>query len=612
MTTSPAPRRVRTDVAIALTGAVVMVLSFFVVPAGSDPRADCGTRVDLEISVSTEKEALIAELADDYENAGRVVRGVCADQLVVHGLSSGRAKNALAAGWKLNGESLPPEPQLWLPTSSMWPQLLAREAANGDAVTDPAEDSLGSVTASTLVIAMPEAVADTLEKAKAPLTTWNDVLALAGPTAGWRDYGRPEWGRFLLGRDNPDVSTSGLAATVATYHAAPGDISQAALKSTTVVNFVHGIESSVSRYGDEAVDFMVEIFDEEHKNPEDASYRPYVDAVVVQEQMTYAYNCGAPNGKPAEMDCDRKLDRPLTVVHPDDGTLLLDHPFVPLASADPGQRAVAADFFAFLREDAQQQRFRDFGFRDPERPDRPTDELVKTLGLPPDQRLTFVEQPSADLVATMLANWKTVKKRARVLLVLDVSKSMGDPVDDPNKAVDPSKLELVKPAAKKAIDLLSDDDEVGLWTFSSGPHEQVYPMTPVGRARTEIKREIDALQASGATALYSTVEQAYEAMAANTDPEWISAVVLLSDGKNTEGYSNAGLDDAKARKILLGKLNPEGRDTSVRIFTIPYGTDHVPVDVLNAISRATKAVNVEASDPLDIDEAFVGVFQNFG
>jgi Ca-activated chloride channel family protein len=605
VTTAPAKRPIRTDLPIALAGAVLMIVSLFVVPAASDSSEDCEKRVDLVISVSTEKAALVTELAVEYENAGRVAHGACVDELTVHGLTSGKAKIALAADWQLAGETLPPQPQVWLPTSSMWLRLLEREARTG-----PAQASLGSVTASTLVIAMPQAVADTLEEAAAPLETWTDVLDLAQKSPGWAAYGRESWGRFELGRDNPEVSTSGLAATVATYHAAPGEISAAGLKDPDVVSFVHGIESSVTRYGAEAVDFMKEIYAEEQKDLGDASYRPAVDAVVIQEQMAYAYNCGAPDGDPEKMNCDEKADRPLTVVHPKDGTLLLDHPFVPLTNASPDQRAVAEDFYGYLREAGQQQRFHDFGFREPDRAEAPTNELRGVLGLPGAQRLGFIEPPSADLLATMLADWNNVKKKARVLLVLDVSDSMIEPVDDKDEPKDPSKLDLVKPAAKQAIDLLDDDDEIGLWTFASGPHTEVHPISPVGQAKEEIKREIDALTAGGHTALYSTTEEAHEAMAADLAPDRINAVVLLSDGVNTQGYANAPNDD-DAQDLLLGKLNPAGRDTSVRIFTIPYGSDD-PNGILSRIARATKAANVDASDPLDIGRAFVGVFQNFG
>lgn len=603
--TSRTAGRVRTDLLVALGGVVLMVLSFFVVPAGSDPLADCRTRVDLAISSSTEKSELMTDLVEDYKAAQRVVGGRCADEMSIHGLTSGKAKIALAAGWQLDGEVLPPAPQVWLPTSSMWLRLLEHEGKADVLAGAP----LGQVTASTLVIAMPRSVNDALQKAKAPLGTWADVLEL-GDT-GWAAYGRPEWGDFLLGRDNPDVSTSGLAATVATYHAAPGEVSAAGLDDPNVVAFVHGIESSVDLYGDEAVKFMTEIYAKEQQDRDDDAYRPYVDAVVIQEQMAYAYNCGAPGGAPDALKCDEKPDRPLSVVHPTDGTLELDHPFVTLAGATADQRAIAGDFFAFLREPAQQQAFRAFGFREPGHADRPTGELADVLGLPADQRLSLVTPPPADVLATMLDNWANVKKKVRVLLVLDVSDSMNYHIRDPDTADDPTKLEVLKPAAQQALGLLDDDDEVGLWTFASGPPRQVHPISPLGPAREALKSRIGGLRAGGNTALFGAVEAAYDAMVADVDPERINAVVLLSDGANTHPYANT-TDPEAQRQALMDKLNPDGRDTSVRIFTIPYGADKVPVDILNEIAKRTKAAKRDATNPFDVGRAFVAVFQNFG
>ena len=39
---------------------------------------------------------------------------------------------------------------------------------------------------------------------------------------GWGAFGHPEWGPFRLGKTNPNFSTSGLSATVATFYGATG------------------------------------------------------------------------------------------------------------------------------------------------------------------------------------------------------------------------------------------------------------------------------------------------------------------------------------------------------------------------------------------------------
>jgi Ca-activated chloride channel homolog len=332
VSTPPRARRFhRRHVLGALAGAVLVAATGFGPPIVDPDAADCARTETIQVSSSTEKAGVMGELAERYNAADRVVGpdGRCA-RVALTGLTSGSMKIQIAEGMQ-------DPPEVWLPTSSMWLRLLEHEGRGNLIVRDPAPRSIAS---SALVIAMPRPVAEALEQHGAPLETWEDVLELA--QEGWSAYDRPEWGEFILGRDNAETSTSGLAATVATYNAAPGDLTQERLNAPEVVAFVHGIESSVSRYGDEAVRFMQEIYKTEQGH-DDGPYRPYIDAIVIQEQMVYLYNRGARGGDPAQMSEEQVPDRPLRVVYPRDGTLELDHPFVVLASATPGQRAVAED-----------------------------------------------------------------------------------------------------------------------------------------------------------------------------------------------------------------------------------------------------------------------------
>jgi Ca-activated chloride channel family protein len=90
------------------------------------------------------------------------------------------------------------------------------------------------------------------------------------------------------------------------------------------------------------------------------------------------------------------------------------------------------------------------------------------------------------------------------------------------------------------------------------------------------------------------------------DPDRINAIVLLSDGQNTEPYLGGSA-------ALLKKLDPRESDTSTRIFTVPYGkADNADVAILAQIATRTKAAQYDASNPLNIGTAFVQVFRNFG
>ena len=67
---------------------------------------------------------------------------------------------------------------------------------------------------------------------------------------GWGAKGYSEWGAFKLGKTNPNISTTGLAATVGAFVAATGtssDLTLDALKDTRVRDFVAGVEEGARR-----------------------------------------------------------------------------------------------------------------------------------------------------------------------------------------------------------------------------------------------------------------------------------------------------------------------------------------------------------------------------
>src|SRR4029077_10239646 len=78
------------------------------------PREGCTT---VNIAASSEKAALMGEIANIYRDSGRTVDGKCFD-IAVTSAASGTAESNLAAGWDetLNG----PSPDVWTPAASTW------------------------------------------------------------------------------------------------------------------------------------------------------------------------------------------------------------------------------------------------------------------------------------------------------------------------------------------------------------------------------------------------------------------------------------------------------------------------------------------------------------
>jgi Ca-activated chloride channel family protein len=558
------------------------------------PAIDQTNCITVVTSSSTEKGDLIAQLAAKYNGAGRGVHGRCV-RVDARKLTSGKAMAQLVAGWKAPVDGQPP-PDVWLPSSSLWLDQLKEETAKSPLI---ASGFGTSITKSPLVIALPKVMAAQLTRSNRDVT-WADLRTLANE--GWAAFDRPEWGRFLMGKDNPHLSTSGLAATIATYAAAIKQdgrkgYDDAALQDADVVSFVKGVESSVAHYDDDSVVFLGGLYARDQRKESSG----YISAMVMQEQMAYLYNSGAPTGNPADLGKNPAPNEPLVAIHPRDGTMMIDHPFAVMSTTPTEKRDAAKDFHDFLLAPEQQKEFTRLGFRDSK--GQADAKLLDSVSSPANSPFSLLQTPSAAAVKKMLQGWDNHRRRGKVLLVLDVSGSMGDP-DDPAATNQTSRLELLKPAAQRALDLLDDDDEVGLWTFSSNPnYTEVVPSGRVGAVRDTVKAKIAELKPLGATALYATTVAAQQKMLENLDRTKINAIVLLSDGKDEPG---TGL----TREQMIAEVTARQLDTSVRIFTIPFGKE-ADVETLAMIAKASEAEEYNATNPVDIDEVFVKVFSHF-
>ena len=87
----------------------------------------------------------------------------------------------------------------------------------------------------------------------------------------------------------------------------------------------------------------------------------------------------------------------------------------------------AALFEEYVQRPENQAKVLEFGFR----PNNPSvalaDPIVAANGVDPDQPTTELEVPEPEVLIGILDAWAELRKDARVLLVLDISGSMGDP-----------------------------------------------------------------------------------------------------------------------------------------------------------------------------------------
>ena len=356
---------------------------------------------------------------------------------------------------------------------------------------------------------------------------WHDLFDLATDPHGWARYGHPEWGRFTLGKTNPNFSTSGLNALIGEYYAATGtssDLTTDAIADPAVVRFVQGVESAVVHYGDISTTFL-----ENLRRADEAGHGlTYVSAIAIEEKSVWDYNQGNPSGDVATLGDQAPPSIPLAAVYPVEGTLVNDHPYAILDApwVSPLRRAIAEDFLRFVLTPEQQERFQEAGFRD--HAGRPGDAIDPSNGLLPDQPAVTLSTPSAVVLDAIQRSWADLRKRAHVLLVLDVSGSMGDVAGDSGD----SKLDLAKRAAIQALAQFEPDDAVGLWIFSSElgpggePFRELSPMSALGPKREELRERIGSLETSGGTGLYATVDHAVDVMHGSFDPDRINGIVV--------------------------------------------------------------------------------------
>ncbi|RTL09150.1 MAG: hypothetical protein EKK62_03725, partial [Acidimicrobiia bacterium] len=327
----------------AIAAAAVLAAACSGGESGSgDDRSEC---IQVDAAVSSEKIDLLGDLADDFNDSGATVDGTCID-VEVQKVASGVAAERLADGWDTATDG--PRPVIWSPASSAWGQILNQRlstAGKPAMATDPV-----SFMNTPLVIAMPRPMAEALGWPDQPIG-WSDILALSRAENGWADKGHPEWGRFRLGKTNPNYSTSGLHALIAQTYAATGKtagLSSEDLQNPTVQQYGRDIESSVVHYGDITMTFLNNWFRADRRG----TALNYASAVAVEEKSLIDYNAGNPDGELDQGEKPRPPRTPLVAIYPTEGTLYSDNPLFVLDAdwVSGPQRAAAQQFQKFVME----------------------------------------------------------------------------------------------------------------------------------------------------------------------------------------------------------------------------------------------------------------------
>jgi Ca-activated chloride channel homolog len=219
--------------------------------------------------------------------------------------------------------------------------------------------------------------------------------------------------------------------------------------------------------------------------------------------------------------------------------------------------------------------------------------VSKENGADPAQPERVLGLPEPRVLDAVRRAWREDRKPASVLLVVDTSGSMAEE----------SRLERAKAGLRSFFRNVGRQDSVGLTIFS----DQITPLIPVGPYQAnapKLRQTVQNLIADGGTAVYDATIEGFRTVRSGASPDRINAVVVLTDGEDTD--SGASADDVVTAVRAQGDS-----DDQVRVFTIAYSTGAVgAAEALKKISEASGGQAYEG-DTEDIEAVYRSISSFF-
>ncbi|MEU6145914.1 substrate-binding and VWA domain-containing protein [Streptomyces sp. NPDC047081] len=239
----------------------------------------------------------------------------------------------------------------------------------------------------------------------------------------------------------------------------------------------------------------------------------------------------------------------LTVIRPKDGVVTADYPLSSLAGTSAATREDVRRLTEALRTAKVQRAITTSTYRRPVIPS-----VAPAAGLDTTRRRELPFPGTRSVADGLLDSYENELRRpSRTVYVLDTSGSMrGD------------RLSRLKKALTDLTGDFRDREEVTLMPFGSDVKSVrahvVDPADPQA-GLAAIRKDTKALSADGGTAIYTSLEKAYDHL--GTDRDTFTSIVLMTDGENTEG-AKAGEFDSFYRSLGAGQRE-------IPVFPILFG-----------------------------------------
>ena len=526
----------------------------------------------ITLASSNTKESWLNQVTAQFNSENHTTASGQRIVVEVSHVTSGGSMNAI-----LDGSS---QPIAWSPGDQSWVDQ-ANEAWRQRYNKPLASQACQPTVYAPLGFAMWRPMAEVLGWPEKPIG-WDTIVDLAANPEGWASYGRPEWGQFSFGHSHPAYANSGLLSMTSFVYGIAGrtdSLTVADVYSDEVQTAMRALEENTARYGRQA---------------------PALLELMAREGTGYLHAAAVPEAEVVRFNVERgdELTFPLAFIFPAGGTIWADHPYCILDNADwvsDEQAEAAGIFLDYLLSDEQQEAAIDnylrpldsrIALHNPMTLDYGTDPRVTPATVPP------LPSPNADISAAVIDIFNLNKRKATVLIVIDVSGSM-----------EGERIKTARTATVEFLQRLDPDDQVGVIIFSDEPVVLEAPAR-VGDVVEGLSGRVGGLVADGNTALYQSVcdavslMQAQQAEDAANGESRLYGIVLLSDGEDTVGR-------VTENQMFATCLPSQAEADGIKIFPIAFG-DAADTEVLNRIATVSGG-RLFTADPQSIGNVYISI-----
>jgi Ca-activated chloride channel family protein len=321
---------------------------------------------------------------------------------------------------------------------------------------------------------------------------------------------------------------------------------------------------------------------------------------MARQGPSYLHAAAVPEAEVVRFNIERgsELTFPLAFIFPAGGTIWADQPYCVLDNADwvDAEEAEAAAIFRdYLLAPEQQEKAIDNYLR-------PLDPAIAlhaplTLANGTDPRVSLstiasLPSPNAEVSSAVIDLFNITKRKATILLVLDVSGSM-----------EGNRISTARNATVEFLSRLDPNDEVGVMIFSDDVTTLAEPER-VGNVVEGLSGRVSSLIAEGSTALYQAVCDAAKQMEtqaaadAAAGESRLYGIILLSDGEDTVGNTTEN-------QMFATCLPANAEADGFRIYPIAFG-DAADTSVLARMATVTGG-QMFTADPSSIGNVYLSI-----